>query len=187
MVISMIKLFQKKLNFNRVKGFTLAEAVLSILVTLMCTIIMFNTLQILKSFENSKRQPNQAAFSYIQLKNFMRKNSDWTTLGSSGSNDCAVFIKHKKAIKKGKRVTLTDIYTIEQNKGVLRLTKDDQGYMPLLDNVEDAKFEYHGTVLKAIITEKNGKKTEWYFKTDKGRIDDNESNKEKTKSKRTAK
>lgn len=76
------------------KGFMLAEAIIAILITVLCFEILYSTINTVRTVSHKRDGVNNVAFAYIQLNRFIK------------DRDLMLDIKHsdvKRAILKQKR------------------------------------------------------------------------------------
>lgn len=169
----------KRLNNNlslKSKGFTLAEAVFSLFVTILVLSILQNLLFCVKKVNlRQNMHVNELAYAYVQLNNFMHdKNTKKIYLIESNFKNKAGFTKVRK---NGERENyFIDFYL---HKKALRVYKDKGGYMPLLFNVEQAKFETNNDQIIIHVTETDKRESDLVFKLDKKSEDQDEKSKSK--------
>ena len=154
------------------KGFLLAEAVFSIFITMIVILILRNLLMNLRTANHVKHQSDELAYAYVQLDKFLHDGDVVYTLPELTSYKKAAFRK-----KDGKD---SNIYVITQYESMIRIRTPSAGHMPLLLNVEDAKFHTDEDQIKIDIKEKDGRKSELVFKFDQ-KESDYEDEKKKSK------
>lgn len=151
-------------NIKSSKGFTIAEVIFSIFITILVIWILQNLLVNLKTANKSNHHTNDVAFAYVQFTRFLKDDNTETAyaLPNSSNSYRAVVAKIKR---KGKK-KVEQHYILEKYKNMIRATTSDGGHMPLLLNIENASFVTIDKQVKINITEKDGRKSELYFKLD---------------------
>lgn len=143
------------------RGFLLAEAVFSIFITLIVVLTLQGLLKNLKIADEEEHQVDEMAYTYIQFNSFLHNND-----GKKYYLDNKYTDFKKAVIRQYERKNEQKTYRIEQYKKMIRVTTIKGGHMPLVLNVDRAKFFAKGNLLKIIITEKDGRVSELYFKLD---------------------
>ena len=151
-------------NIKSSKGFTIAEVIFSIFITILVIWILQNLLVNLKTANKSNHHTNDVAFAYVQFTRFLKDENTETAyaLPNSSNSYRAVIAKIKR---KGKK-KVEQHYILEKYKNMIRATTSEVGHMPLLLNIENASFVTIDKQVKINITEKDGRKSELYFKLD---------------------
>lgn len=141
------------------KGFILAEAMFSVLITLIVVLMLQNLLKTLTLANKAHHKTDDVVFSYVQLNRFINeeKGIKAYTLPKDSNFSKAVFVKTNK-----KNETTT--YYLTLYKDMVRVTTPKGGHMPLLLNVEKADFLTKDRLIKINVMEKDGRKSELYFK-----------------------
>lgn len=161
------------------KGFMLAEAMFSLFITMMALLILQNLLlSIRKANLDQSQHVNEVAYAYVQLENFMRAEKIRAVYPVTrlATRSCAYF----KCVDQEDDETT---YRIEHyKKDVLKVSSSGKGYMPLLFNIEDAKFKTTKDSIIIRVTEKNKGKSDLVFKLD----EEQEKKNVKTKKEKTS-
>lgn len=150
---------------NKVKGFTIAETMLALLITLMCFGILQNTLGIIKKSERLKDPVNEVAYSYVQLDRFLKKE-DHIEIYPDSSNPKKIVLR-KLVSKKENGEPVFENYVIEGYKNMIRLRGIEGGHVPLLLNVKTCEFAYDDDEFTIQVDEEKGGRSELVFKVDK--------------------
>ena len=161
------------------KAFTLAEAILAILITIICMQILYSTLSVLKYSDSEKEPINEVAYAYVQMNNFLKENKH-TEIDTTYSNSKKIILKvldEKSSVDQPifKRYVITDY------KDMVRMQGIDGGHLPLILNVSKVNFSYGKTRFKISFAEKKMGHSELIYRTDeplKGK--NNEVKKDKT-------
>lgn len=149
---------------NKIRGFTLIEVVIALIINILVIGLLAGTLVIAKKSEVYTPKENKIAFGYIQLRNFLKSNGGFAIRDDKNlSNQNRVTLIKFNPDKKGQKKT----YIIEKYQDMLRITGQTYGHMPLLINIENCSFKNTSDQFLMIITEKDGKKSELYFSTNK--------------------
>lgn len=149
---------------TKLLGFSVAEAILALLITALCVEMLIGILGCLKN-ANKKRDPiNEIAFSYIQLEKFLKEQGH-VEVDTASSNSREIILK-KKTGEKNKRPEFK-IYSLEKYDDMIRMTGYQRGHMPLLLNIRSASFKYGEDFFELQVTEKDKRKSNLRFKTDK--------------------
>lgn len=143
------------------KGFILVEAMLSVLITLIVVLMLQNLLKTLTLANKAHHKTDDIVFSYVQLNRFINeeKGIKVYTLPKDSNFSKAVFVKTNM---KDEETT----YNLTLYKDMVRVTTPKGGHMPLLLNVKEADFLTRDKLVKINVTEKDGRKSELYFKFD---------------------
>ena len=163
---------KKKSNLS---GFSVAEAILSLLITAVCIEMLIGIFGCLKNANHSKDSINEIAFAYIQLENFLKEEHVEIDLESSNHKTLLL----KKKIDKNNKKDQFKIYALEQYKDMIRMTGDQGGHMPLFMNIGHASFSYGEDYFEIQITEKDMRKSKLRFRTDKPIKIEKQNNKNK--------
>lgn len=162
-------------KYTKLLGFSVAEAILALLITALCIEMLIGILGCLKN-ANKKRAPiNEVAFSYIQLEKFFKEQGHLEV--DTGSSNSQKIILKKKTGEKNKRPKFK-VYSLEKYDDMIRMTGYQRGHMPLLLNIKTASFKYGEDFFEIQVTEQDKRKSKLRFKTDKP-IKIKEKNKEK--------
>lgn len=149
---------------NKIKGFTIAEAMLALLIILMCFGILQNTLGIIKKSEHLKDPINEVAYSYVQLDKFL-KGEKHIEIYPASSNTKKIVLR-KLISKRENGELIFKNYIIEGYKDMIRLRGIEGGHVPLLLNLKSYKFSYDEDEFTIQVEEKDGE-SELVFKVDK--------------------
>lgn len=150
---------------NKLKGFTIAETMLALLITVMCFGILQNTLGIVKKSERLKDPVNEVAYSYVQLDKFL-KREDHIEIYPASSNTKRIVLR--KLISKSKDDDpIFQNYVVEGYKNMIRLRGIEGGHVPLLLNVKTCEFSYDEDEFTIQVDEEKGGRSELIFKVDK--------------------
>lgn len=150
---------------NKIKGFTIAETMLAMLITLMCFGTLQNTLGIIKKSERLKDPINEIAYSYVQLDKFLKREDHIEIYPVSSNIKKIVLRKLVSKEKNGKPVF--ENYVIEGYKNMIRLRGLEGGHVPLLLNVRSCEFSYNDDEFTIQVDEEKGGRSELVFKVDK--------------------
>lgn len=150
---------------NKVKGFTIAETMLALLITLMCFGILQNTLGIVKKSERLKDPINEVAYSYVQLDKFLKREDHVEIYPAS--SDARKIVLRKLVSKKENGDPVFENYVIEGYKNMIRLRGIEGGHVPLLLNVKSCNFSYGNDEFTIQVDEEKAGKSELVFKVDK--------------------
>lgn len=149
---------------SKLLGFSVAEAILALLITVICIELLIGILGCLKSAHENKEPINEIAFSYVQLENFLKEEGH-VEVNMAASNSGNVILKKKIGEKDGQ--PLFHSYSLEQYKDMIRMTGINGGHMPLLMNIKTASFVYGEDYFEIKVVEKDNRKSNLRFKTDK--------------------
>lgn len=175
----MTRLIIKKSKL-KTNGFLLAEAIFSLVIVILILTILQNILFSIKKINMSENnQVNDLAYAYVQLNNFMHAKDTRTVYPVKDNHDdkSATFTR----IDNNKN---EETYNIEYylKKKVLKVskvgTKSTGGYMPLIFNIRDAKFETKKDKIIIHIDEYNKGKSDLVFQLDE-KVDEKEDVKKK--------
>ncbi|QNQ80678.1 ComGF family competence protein [Lactobacillus sp. PV034] len=151
-------------KYTRLLGFSVAEAILALLITALCIEMLIGILGCLKN-ANRKRAPiNEVAFSYIQLEKFLKEEGHVEV--DTGSSNSREIILKKKIGEKNKRPEFK-IYSLEKYDDMIRMTGYQRGHMPLLLNIKRASFKCGEDFFEIQVIEQDKRKSNLRFKTDK--------------------
>lgn len=173
------------------RAFTLAEAIFSIFISILVILILQNLLLSLKTANNSTHRTDDVVFAYVQFNRFLHEDGGIVyALPKLSTSTKAKLVKRETDDKK----KIEKTYILEKYKDMIRSTTNSGGHMPLLLNVRDADFYVKDEQLKINVVEKDGRRSELYFKLDpkpkeEKKKDEKIKTKEtkNTKSKRSAK
>ena len=113
------------MKIKKVKGFLLVEAIISLVITLFCLIMLTNLLALFKQYRQAEHYGNELVLSYVQLNNFI-ESSNYIEIDQKESNSKKVIFKREEDGK-------TTNYVLEYyNSSMLRLTASQGGHMPCL-------------------------------------------------------
>lgn len=149
---------------KRIKGFTLLEAVFAIAVTILCAQILFGLVNTLRKINHQKSEINEIAYSYVQVSNFL-KESGHVEVSTTGSDPTKIILRKFSDKKKNDPTYETYVIDLSSND-TLRMRTDEGGYMPLLFKVKKIRCSTSKDSFTILITEKDGRQSEMYFKTD---------------------
>ena len=171
---------KRKIIKLKSKGFTLAEAIFSIFISILVILILQNLLTILKTANKSTHRTDDVAFAYVQFNRFLHESGAVVyTLPESSNSFKTKIVKVKGSGKK----KVEKIYILEKYKYMIRSTTDEGGHMPLLLNIHYASFSTKDGQIKINLTEKDNRKSELYFKLDPRPKEENKDEKSKSKDK----
>ncbi len=137
---------------KRIKGFTLLEAVFAIAVTILCAQILFGLVNTLRKINHQKSGINEIAYSYVQVN-------------TTGSDPTKIILRKFSDKKKNDPTYETYVIDLSSND-TLRMRTDEGGHMPLLFKVKKIRCSTSKDSFTILITEKDGRQSEMYFKTD---------------------
>lgn len=145
-------------------AFSLAEAVVSLAVTVLCVLTvaqLFGCFQLLQDEpEKNMSQDSEIFYGYVQLDRFLKKG-EWCRIETDRSDSYRILFTIKDQGKNGQKRT----YTLSRYHQMLRLTNQfGQGHMPLIMDVSNAKFKCTRTSMLVSVKENNDKWTDLYFK-----------------------
>lgn len=149
---------------KRIKGFTLLEAVFAIAVTILCAQILFGLVNILRKINHQKSGIDEIAYSYVQVNNFL-KESGHVEVSTTGSDPTKIILRKFSDKKKNDPTYETYVIDLSSND-TLRMRTDEGGHMPLLFKVKKIRCSTSKDSFTILITEKDGRQSEMYFKTD---------------------
>lgn len=151
---------------KKIKGFTLLEAVLAIAVTILCAQILFGLIGTLRKVNRQKTGVNEISYSYVQINNFL-KESGHVEVSTTGSDPTKIVLRKLSDKKKKNGDLIYDTYVIDMSSNdVLRMRTDEGGHMPLLFQVKKIKCSTSKDSFSILVTEKDGRQSEMFFKTD---------------------
>ena len=156
---------QNKNSQLKTKGFVLAEAIFSLFVTMLVLFILQNLLLSVKKANLSENQHmNEVAYAYVQLDRYMYDEDTKMVypLVNEGKAKSATFVKVNKDKSEVE-------YKIEYylSKRVLKVSKSSGGgYMPLIFNVQSAKFITRKDKIIIRINEYNKGESDLVFQLD---------------------
>lgn len=150
---------------KKIKGFTLLEAVFAIAVTILCAQILFGLVGTLRKINRQKTGVNEITYSYVQINNFL-KESGHVEVSTTGSDPTKIVLR-KLSDKKKNGDLIYDTYVIDMSSNdVLRMRTDEGGHMPLLFQVKRIKCSTAKDSFTILVTKKDGRQSEMFFKTD---------------------
>lgn len=133
------------------KGFMLAEAIIAILITVLCFEILYSTINTVRTVSHKRDGVNNVAFAYIQLNRFIKDRD--LMLDIKHSDVKRAILKQKKKDEENK--VYYETYSFYERKGQLRMS---QVYMPLMMNLRTVYFSYvNKDVMKMKIVERDGR------------------------------
>ena len=156
---------QNKNSSLKTKGFMLAEAIFSLFVTMLVLFILQNLLLSVKKANLSENQHiNEVAYAYVQLDQYLDDEDTKIVypLVNEGKGRSATFVKVNKDKSEIE-------YKIEYYlpKRVIKVSKSDGGgYMPLIFNVQSAKFITRKDKIIIRINEYNKGESDLVFQLD---------------------
>ena len=156
---------QNKNSSLKTKGFMLAEAIFSLFVTMLVLFILQNLLLSVKKANLSENQHiNEVAYAYVQLDQYLHDEDTKMVypLVNEGKGRSATFVKVNKDKSEIE-------YKIEYYlpKHVIKVSKSDGGgYMPLIFNVQSAKFITRKDKIIIRINEYNKGESDLVFQLD---------------------
>lgn len=151
---------------KRIEGFTLLEAVFAIAVTILCAQILFGLVNTLRKINHQKSGINEIAYSYVQVNNFLKENGH-VEVSTTGSDPTKIILRKFSDKKKKKNDPPYETYVIDlSSNDTLRMRTDEGGHMPLLFKVKKIRCSTSKDSFTILITEKDGRQSEMYFKTD---------------------
>ncbi|MBP2057867.1 competence protein ComGF [Lactobacillus colini] len=153
------------MKLNKLKGFTIAEAILALMITLMCFTILQNTLGIIKNSEKLKDPANNVAYSYMQLDKFLKRKKH-VEIYPDSSNGARIVLKTLVS-EKDNGEPVFDTYVIESYHNMVRMSGIDGGHVPLLLNLRSSHFSYDIDEFTISVNEEEGGRSELVFKVDK--------------------
>ena len=145
---------------KKIKGFTLLEAVFAIAVTILCAQILFGLIGTLRKINRQKTGVNEISYSYVQINNFL-KESGHVEVSTTGSDPTKIVLRKLSDKKKKNGDLIYDTYVID-----MRMRTDEGGHMPLLFQVKKIKCSTSKDSFSILVTEKDGRQSEMFFKTD---------------------
>lgn len=181
----MTKLLIKNSKF-KIKGFTLAEVIFSLFITILTLSILQNLLlSIKKANLNENQHVDDVVYAYVQLNNFIHAENTKIAYPMENNAD-----SHRTAFARIDKNGKKKIYTIEyySNKHVLKASTagvNGGGYMPLIFNIKSAKFVTKKDQIIIHIVEKEKGESDLVFKLDE-RPKKEENHVKKDKRKRIA-
>ncbi len=167
---------------SKIKGFTMIEAVLALVIVSFCLVTQSVLMAPLKSIGRLKNESNEILYSYVQLDQFLKKKGPFE-LDHEQSTDKEVHLIPVTASKDDavKVDEKAKSYRIQKYGDMIRLTGDTQGHMPLFVGIKDAVFVVHENQLTILITEKDNRKTQWHYelssKGQKAQLEEHQSSK----------
>lgn len=151
---------------KRIRGFTLLEAVFAIAVTILCAQILFGLVGTLRKINRQKTGINEIAYSYVQVNNFL-KESGHVEVSTTGSDMTKIVLRKLSSKKNKNNEPIYDTYVIDlSSNDVLRMRTDEGGHMPLLFKVKKIRCTTSKDSFTILVTEKDGRQSEMFFKTD---------------------
>lgn len=151
---------------KKIKGFTLLEAVFAIAVTILCAQILFGLIGTLRKINRQKTGVNEISYSYVQINNFL-KESEHVEVSTTGSDPTKIVLRKLSDKKKKNGDLIYDTCVIDMSSNdVLRMRTDEGGHMPLLFQVKKIKCSTSKDSFSILVTEKDGRQSEMFFKTD---------------------
>ncbi|QNQ82514.1 competence protein ComGE [Lactobacillus sp. PV012] len=163
-------------------GFTLAEAMLAILITVFCMQILYSTLYLIKHSDKNKEPINEVAYAYVQMNNFLKENKH-TEIDLNRSNSQRIILKvldEKSSIKE----PVFKRYVITGYQDMIRMQGIAGGHVPLILNVTRVSFSYHKTNFKISFNEEKKGNSELIFQVDEPlKVKNDDSHKEKVNEK----
>lgn len=144
------------------KGFLLAEAVFSLLITMLVFLTLKNLLFSLAAANKSQVRQDEVAYAYVQFDRFLRDEDVNRVYAEpeASSPKRAVFVR--ETLRNGKKDKKR--YFLEQYNSMLRLTTESTGHMPLLLKVKQTHFQTRAGQIRIDVTENDGRYSQLVFK-----------------------
>lgn len=150
---------------KKLSGFLLAQAMVAVVITILCVFTLGCVLTLLKRANKVNHHTNEAVFSYVQLKNFIDNSEYIYTVPEYSTNYKVVFDRKAKKTSQNQKPS-ENRYRLEQYNDMIRLTTSiTGGHMPLLFNVKNARFKTDERHFEMEVIEKDNRKTQFTFKT----------------------
>lgn len=153
------------MKLNKLKAFTIAEAMLAILITIICIEVLQGTLGIIKKSEQFKDPTNEVVYSYVQLNEFFKEKGH-VEIDPDNSGLTRLTLKVLKS-DKNKDKPEFEIYHLEKYKRMVRLIGSEGGHIPLLFDVRSCRFTFDKDEFTIRVVETDGKASELAFKVNK--------------------
>lgn len=139
----------------------LAEAVVSVIVTMLVVLTLQNLIKTVTVSNRTFHKTDDVVFAYVQLNRFLHEDKvkEAYTLPEVSNSRQGVFIK---ADKNGEKKT----YLVSQYKDMIRVTTSEGGHMPLLLDIKRANFHTKDCLMQIHVTEKDNRSSDLIFKFD---------------------
>lgn len=172
-------LMNRKISLN--SGFTLAEAIFSLFVTILVLSILQNLLFSIKKANLSENQHiNNVAYAYVQLDRFMHEDAKIVyPVEIDANKNRAAFTKVNK--NKQKETYYIEYYSPKHVLKVSKVQESGGGFMPLVFNIKKANFMTKTDQIHIEVFEENKGKSDLVFQLDE-RPKDEKNKKQKDKS-----
>ncbi|MDO4912090.1 MAG: competence type IV pilus minor pilin ComGF [Lactobacillus sp.] len=140
----------------KIKGFTLIETVIALMISALTVMILQATLLNLKSIKQSKLDCNDIAFAYVQLDKFLHNREVKRCIFYPKKSD------QSHAVFKLERTDGDIEFDLYQVNGKLALKP---GHIPLLVNVKSTSFAMTKELLTITVVDQNNLKSEIVVKS----------------------
>lgn len=144
------------------KGFFLAEAVFSVVITMLVFLTLKDLLFSLQTANQSQIRSNELAYAYVQLNRFLHDKEVEQTYTEPELSNSKQAVFEREATINGKKVKKR--YFLQQYGSMIRLTTRSAGHMPLLLNVKQAEFKTKPGRIAVGLYEKDGRYSKLVFK-----------------------
>ncbi|WP_129044715.1 ComGF family competence protein [Companilactobacillus metriopterae] len=146
-----IKLDTKK------SGFLLAEAMMSLFVTLLILLILSQVIAVIKNVETSANSGYiRGQVTYDKIQNLLEGSQ------LKVKNSHRIIFRPRENGGFSKNSFVIEEY-ISNQKMIRYRSTTHGGHVPLVTDIEDCQFSLNGDVLKIEIIDKEHKKSEWYI------------------------
>ncbi|WP_158592476.1 MULTISPECIES: ComGF family competence protein [unclassified Lactobacillus] len=137
----------------------LAEAVFSVIVTLLVVLTLQNLIKTVTVSNRMFHKTDDVVFAYVQLNRFLHEDKVKAayTLPEISNSRQGAFVK---VDEDGQKKT----YLVSQYKNMIRVTTSEGGHMPLLLNIKRANFHTKDCLMEIHITEKDNRNSDLIFK-----------------------
>lgn len=144
------------------KGFFLAEAVFSVVITMLVFLTLKDLLFSLRTANQSRVRNDELAYAYVQLDRFLHDKEVKQTYTEPELSNSKQAVFEREAIIDGKKIKKR--YFLQQYGSMIRLTTKSSGHMPLLLNVKRAEFQTKAGKIAVGLYEKDGRYSKLIFK-----------------------
>lgn len=144
------------------KGFFLAEAVFSIVITILVFLTLKDLLFSLQAANQSQVRNDELAYAYVQLDRFLHDKEVKQTYTEPELSNSKQAVFEREAIIDGKKIKKR--YFLQQYGSMIRLTTKSAGHMPLLLNVKQVEFETKKDRIDVGLYERDGRYSKLVFK-----------------------
>ena len=150
----------------KTKGFSLIEAVVALLITCICVLVLSDATKLIKHVNKKDTQENRIAFCAVQLDEFLyAKGGFYIDEKQTTSKELVI---RKRVAEEGTKITAKNpefkTYVLEQYRDMIRVRGDTSGHMPLFMGIKKLKIEVKDEQFILSIYEKNNELSQLVYR-----------------------